>query len=191
MASYTIKAIMQNFEEMLIEMPFSKVTVSALVERCEISSNTFYYHFRDIYELLDRWLSIKTDKYFNLDDENTDWVKCLKDILKAAQANSKMIYHIWDAISKERLEQFVFGPVQDWFYEIVKKRLAGVEVSDDSVKNISGFCCYSILGFVLKFLWDHMKADVDETVEQLSGHFSEAIDYMVAKVTVNSNQNEK
>lgn len=191
MANYTIKAIMQNFEEMLIEMPFSKVTVSALVERCEISSNTFYYHFRDIYKLLDRWLSIKTDKYFNLDDENTDWVKCLKDILKAAQANSKMIYHIWDAISKERLEQFIFGPVQDWFYEIVKKRLAGVEVSDDSVKNISGFYCYSILGFVLKFLWDHMKADVDETVEQLSGLFSGAIDYMVAKEIGNSNQNEK
>lgn len=45
MANYTVKAIMENFEEMLVEMPFNKVTVSALVARCEISSNTFYYHF--------------------------------------------------------------------------------------------------------------------------------------------------
>ena len=47
MANYTHKAILQTFEEMLTEMPFEKITVSALVTRCEISSNTFYYHFQD------------------------------------------------------------------------------------------------------------------------------------------------
>ena len=54
MANHTMRVIMRNFEAMLLEMPFNKVTVSALVERCEISSNTFYYHFRDIYELQGR-----------------------------------------------------------------------------------------------------------------------------------------
>ncbi len=45
MAQYTKKAILQTFEEMLEKMPFDKMTVSAIVARCEISSNTFYYHF--------------------------------------------------------------------------------------------------------------------------------------------------
>ena len=191
MANYTIKAIMQNFEEMLMEMPFRKVTVSALVERCEISSNTFYYHFRDIYELLDRWITIKIEKYVNLDDENSDWVKYLKSILKAMQANPKIIYHIWDAISKEQLEQFVFGPIQDWFYGIAKKRLSGADLSDVFIQSITGFYCYTILGFVLKFLWDHMRADVDQAVDRLSGIFSGVTDYMIAKETGALNQNEK
>ena len=56
MAQYTQKAIIETFEKMLIEMPFDKITVSALVRRCEISSNTFYYHYSDIYDLLDVWL---------------------------------------------------------------------------------------------------------------------------------------
>ena len=56
MANYTHKAILQTFDEMLMEMPFEKITVSALVARCEISSNTFYYHFQDIYDLLDEWM---------------------------------------------------------------------------------------------------------------------------------------
>ncbi len=46
MAQYTQKAIIETFEKMLIEMPFDKITVSALVRRCEISSNTFYYHYK-------------------------------------------------------------------------------------------------------------------------------------------------
>lgn len=37
MAKYTLKAIMENFEALLMEMPFQKVTVSALVELKNIS----------------------------------------------------------------------------------------------------------------------------------------------------------
>ena len=51
MALYTQKAILRAFGEMLEEMPFDKITVTALVKRCDISSNTFYYHYRDIYDL--------------------------------------------------------------------------------------------------------------------------------------------
>lgn len=108
MANYTIKAVMQNFEEMLVEMPFSKVTVSALVERCEISSSTFYYHFRDVYELLDTWLTVKEKKYINMTNGMRDWLESLKLLLKAMQENSKLVYHIFDSIPRDRLERFVF-----------------------------------------------------------------------------------
>ncbi len=179
MANYTLKAIIENFEAMLVEMPFNKVTVSALVKRCEISSNTFYYHFRDIYELLERWIAIKVDKYINLDSENWDWAESLKTMLKAMQANSKIIYHIWDAISKESLERFVFGSVQDWFCEATKKHLSDTKIPDQFMQAIAEFYCYSILGFVLKFLWDHMRADVDQSVDWLSNVFEGVSDYII------------
>ena len=57
------KAILQTFREMLEKMPFDKITVSAIVANCEISSNTFYYHYRDIYDMLDTWLVVKKEKY--------------------------------------------------------------------------------------------------------------------------------
>ena len=50
MANYTQRAIIQTFQDMLKEMPFDKITVSAIVARCDISSNTFYYHYHDIYD---------------------------------------------------------------------------------------------------------------------------------------------
>ena len=59
MALLTQKAILSTFEEMLEEMPFDKITVSALVRRCGVSSNTFYYHYQDIYDLLDVWMSTR------------------------------------------------------------------------------------------------------------------------------------
>ena len=48
MANHTKRIILEEFQCMLREMPFDKITVSALVKRCEISPNTFYYHYQDI-----------------------------------------------------------------------------------------------------------------------------------------------
>lgn len=61
MALYTKKLIMTTFQEMLAEMPFDKITVSALVKRAGGSPNTFYYHYQDIYALLDDWFQKQVD----------------------------------------------------------------------------------------------------------------------------------
>lgn len=56
MANYTQKLIIDTFNEMLDRMPFDKITVTALIKECQIGRNTFYYHYQDIYELLDEAL---------------------------------------------------------------------------------------------------------------------------------------
>ena len=190
MANYTVKAIMKNFEEMLIEMPFSKVTVSALVERGEISSNTFYYHFRDIYELLNAWLTVKEKKYINIADGIPDWPESLKLVLKVMQENSKLVYHVSDSIPKDRLEFFILGWAQERFYEVAKKRIGNAAFSESFTRKLAWFYCYSALGFVLNFLWNRMKMNVDESVDQLSGIFYGVTDYMIAKETGALNQKE-
>ena len=78
MALYTQKAIMRTFQQMLEEMPFDKITVSALVRRCEISPNTFYYHYQDIYALLNVWFHMEFDQYMQLCVERLDWVSAAK-----------------------------------------------------------------------------------------------------------------
>ena len=73
MALLTQKAILSTFEEMLEEMPFDKITVSALVRRCGVSSNTFYYHYQDIYDLLDVWMSTRLGMLKKSVPESKGW----------------------------------------------------------------------------------------------------------------------
>lgn len=48
MALYTKKLIMATFQTMLEELPFDKITVTALVKQAGISPNTFSYHSQSI-----------------------------------------------------------------------------------------------------------------------------------------------
>lgn len=181
MANYTRKAILQTFEDMLRETRFDKITVSALVARCEISSNTFYYHFRDIYDLLDAWI-IKTKNSFLEDTaEINDWAEKLKIVLHMMQGNAKLVYNLFDSISRERLERFVLGSVRNMFYEEVKKSAEGEAVPDDVIRAVSDFCCFTILGYMLDFLWEKMEVNVDKEVDRLRMLFAGATMYVIEK----------
>lgn len=49
---YTKNLIRKVFIEMLNERPLDRITVTDIAKRCEINRNTFYYHYKDIYEIL-------------------------------------------------------------------------------------------------------------------------------------------
>ncbi|MDE6413114.1 MAG: TetR family transcriptional regulator [Eubacterium sp.] len=52
MAKSTKAQILQHFSELLKDHELDKITVTLLVSECEISRQTFYYHFNDIQALI-------------------------------------------------------------------------------------------------------------------------------------------
>jgi len=51
----TKKALSKALKKRVEQMPFDKIKVSYLIKDCNITRSTFYYHFSDIYELLE-WI---------------------------------------------------------------------------------------------------------------------------------------
>lgn len=171
MAQYTKKAILQTFQEMLEKMPFDKITVSALVARCEISSNTFYYHFQDIYDLLDTWLLDKKEHYLASLADHSRWQDSAKALLLDLQVHSELVYHLFRSLSRERLERCVFESTDDTFYRFVCRETAGVEIPEQELLTAAEYHTYSFLGFFLKFLWNDMSGDIDAGIEQIGSIF--------------------
>ncbi len=52
MAKSTKTQILQSFSELLKNNDLDKITVTMLVNECNISRQTFYYHFTDIQALI-------------------------------------------------------------------------------------------------------------------------------------------
>ena len=181
MANYTKKAIFNAFEELLLEKPFDKITVSAIVSKSEISANTFYYHFQDIYDLLDHWLDKKKELFIGQAKASDSWEDTLKVFLHTMQDNPKLIYHISNSITRERLERYVFTSIESQFRDYIDKKVPYSNMSDDTRRLMTGFCCYSFLGYLLKFLWINMQTDVDTSVDDLSILIHGALEAMVQK----------
>ena len=53
MTQVTKRALEEALKRLLLEKPLSKITIQDLADECGISRMTFYYHFKDIYDLVE------------------------------------------------------------------------------------------------------------------------------------------
>ena len=172
MALYTKKLIMTTFQEMLTESPFDKITVAALVKRAGISPNTFYYHYQDIYGLLDVWFQEQVEAFVPK-GETIEWVSATKAILRHCKDHPKIIYHIFDGLSRDRLERYIFSLTDDPFSRIVRQAAQGRPLSEEQCSRIAAFCRYAYIGFVMQFFWNRMENDIDGSVDRLGALFDQ------------------
>lgn len=179
MPGFTRKAIIATFQELLEKMPFDKITVSAIVSRCGISSNTFYYHFHDIYDLLDVWIELMLEKYVTKPMETLTWQETLKAALRVMRQNADLIYHVFDSLSRERLERSIFESSGDIFYKLVCQEAEGAMAPEELLRSVAEYNSYSLVGFFLKFLWKHMEVDIDQSVDRISALFKGNIRWVI------------
>lgn len=183
MPNYTKKAIMQTFEEMLDRMPFDKITVSSIVKQCEISSNTFYYHFRNIYDLLDQWLMLQKQILDEGHPEHSDWQSQLRCIMHRMQDHPRPVYHIFRSLSRDTLERLILEPGQQFFCEMIRQRPDMAAASDEMVAEIAKFYYYAVTGFLIEFIRHRMKADVDLAVDTFARGMRDMAPYLLEKLT--------
>ena len=173
--------IAEAFIRLSKQKNIDKITVKDLVEACGISRQTFYYHFQDIYDLLDKWLDRKKNQFFAMTQLTGSWTDRLKVLLHAMQENPKLVYHVSDSITRERLERYVFTSIESQFYDLIGEKTAAMEITDETRKMMTSFFCCSLLGYVMKFLWVNMNVDIDASVDDLSIIFSGALEAMLRK----------
>ena len=170
MALYTKKLIMSTFQAMLEELPFDKITVAALTKRAGVSPTTFYYHYQDIYALLDAWFRERVASFLPA-EELLEWKSATKTMLRQCREHPKVVYHLFDCLSRDRLERYIFTLTDDVFLRLVRQMAAPHPLPDARLRDIAAFCRYAYIGFVLHFFWDRMEEDIDENVERLGGLF--------------------
>lgn len=54
-SNITKRALAAALQELMTELPFEKINVSLICERCQMSRKSFYYHFKDKYDLVN-WI---------------------------------------------------------------------------------------------------------------------------------------
>ena len=58
MSQMTKRALVASLKELMAEKPLDKITVTDLTEHCGVNRMTFYYHFKDIYDLVE-WACVR------------------------------------------------------------------------------------------------------------------------------------
>ena len=103
MPNLTKQALEESLKKLLLVKPLDKITINDLTSDCGISRMAFYYHFKDIYDLVE-WSCIE-DATRALQGKKTyaDWQEGLLQIFEAVQENKPFILNVYRSVSREQI----------------------------------------------------------------------------------------
>ena len=168
MSQVTKRALEQSLKNLLLKKPLSKITISDLTEDCGMNRMTFYYHFKDIYDLVE-W-SCLTDAKRALDEKQTydTWQQGFLQILEAVQANKPFIMNVYHCVHREQVEIYLRPLVEDLILNVVNEEAGGLNVRDEDKTFIVQAYSYIFIGIMLDWIKEDMKENPQEIVERLN-----------------------
>ena len=62
MSNLAREAIRASFMKLISAKPFDKITVKEIIDDCQIARRTFYYHYQDLYAVVEDILRLETER---------------------------------------------------------------------------------------------------------------------------------
>lgn len=166
---YTKEMIREVFINMLNERPLDKITVKDIAKVCNINRNTFYYHYTDIYALLSEIFQTELQRVIDEYNDTLSWKESFLLATKFALENQKAIYHIYNSMQREELENYIYNVSGTVMIQYVEKVSKGISATQEDKKLIASFYQCALTGMVLCWIASGMKEDPDTMVRRI-GH---------------------
>ena len=134
LAPSTKLALANALKKLLQKKFLDDITVKELVEECEVNRQTFYYHFRDIYDLLEWTLLNETSKALGGKKTYATWQEGFLNIFEWVQKNKAMVSNIYHSVSREHIERHLYEITYDLLIGVVEEQAQDLSVrAEDKV----------------------------------------------------------
>ena len=159
MSNITKHALAESLKKLLLKKPLNKITINDLTTDCGISRMAFYYHFKDIYDLVE-WACLEESRKALQGKKTYDtWQEGLLQIFEAVYENKPFIINAYNAISREQIENFLFQLTHDLIMSVVEEQARSTSLTQEQKSFIADFYKYSFVGIMLDWICQGMKSN--------------------------------
>ena len=180
MSQVTKYAIEASLKKLLLQKPLDKITISDITEDCGISRMTFYYHFKDIYDLVE-WICLEESRRALEDKKTYDtWQQGFLQILEAVRDNKPFILNVYHSVSREQIEMYLYKLTYDLLINVVEEKSQGMSIRPEDKQFIADFYKYAFVGLTLDWVRHDMKEDpqviIDHLTKLVTGNITTALE---------------
>ncbi len=181
MSQVTKRALEQSLKNLLLKKPLTKITINDIAEDCGINRMTFYYHFKDIYDLVE-W-SCMEDARRALEEKKTydTWQQGFLQIFEAVLQNKPFVMNVYRCVHQEQVEKYLKPLVDTLLLGVINEESAGMTVREEDKDFIAQIYSYIFIGLMLDWIKDDMRADPQPIVDRLARLIKGSIAAALAK----------
>jgi len=180
MSQTTKRALAASLKKLLAEKPLDKITVSDITEDCGMNRQTFYYHFQDIYDLIEWIYTSEATKALDGNKTYDTWQQGFLYIFEYVLANKSFVKSTYHSISREHLENYLYNETYNLLIGVIEEKAGGMPLREDDKAFIAHFYKYAFVGLMLEWVRTGMKEQPSAIIERLSiligGNFTAALE---------------
>lgn len=180
----TKKLLADALKKIMRSKPFSKITVSEIIQECGVNRKTFYYHFQDIYALL-KWVfdeeAIQVVRHFDLLE---DYEAAIRFVMDYVRENDYIISCTHDSIGREEMKRFFYMD----FIEIVTSVISeaeersGTTLDPEFKSYIAKFYTEALAGMLIDWAKNDKKQNTEQTIRYLTLLVSAAVESLLVQM---------
>lgn len=172
----TRKLIMDSFIELSGKKEFKDLTIKDITAEAMINRATFYYHFEDIYDLLEKVLSevllvnLNYDSYLNDELSEETFVRIFKAITNFQQSLSTRCLRGYE----ETIARIIREQLEVIFYKMLLKQNKAEE--NEALKMTAILLSWGIYGVSVEWRRDSQKITPEEFIKSATPFIMSGID---------------
>lgn len=168
MSNTTKQDLEASLKRLLLHKKIDKITINDLTSDCGISRMSFYYHFKDIYDLVE-WVCVEDGKRALQDKKTYDtWQEGMNQVFEAVLENKPFILNVYSAVSREKIENYLYKLTYGLIADVVEEKCEGIDLVEEDKVFIAEFYKYGFVGIMLDWIARGMKDDYKEIVRKMS-----------------------
>ena len=169
MADNTKRLLVASLKNQLHKKTLNKITISDITNDAGVNRMTFYYHFHDIYELVewafeDEIFSNANGKTYTFDN----WQEGVLDVMKVLLDNKSFVMNIYHSLNREQIENSLLSNMRDTIAVPLSSQLDKVGIPKEDRTFVIDFYLYGFMGTVLEWIDHDMKEAPETLVERFA-----------------------
>lgn len=189
MSKFTKQAIRTACLELLEEKPFDKMTVKDIVIRCELNRNTFYYYYKDIYDVLEDIFTVERERLQEKNWEESTLYEAYLMVADIVFSHKKAIMHLASSQHQDILVNYLRYAINDFIRPQVLKREGASELAEEDIDYIVSFYSCAIGAYTRRWITDGMKEERMSFLHRLPDSFEMTVDTLIRQCRENTYEN--
>ncbi|WP_180951086.1 TetR/AcrR family transcriptional regulator C-terminal domain-containing protein [Marasmitruncus massiliensis] len=156
--SQTKIQLANSLKELMKKVPFHNITVQNVADHCGVNRQTFYYHFKDMYDLLE-WI-YQNDIFCGFQElSGKNWQAVLLDTIKYAKKNKSFLRNTNRSLRKETIEKYLYPFINQLFVLIFDDVCKDAYIRTEEKDFILKFFTHAYVNVIIQWIGNGMQEE--------------------------------
>jgi len=166
-STITEKALALSLKQLMKTIPLSKVSIQNIVDNCKLNRQTFYYHFKDKFDLVNWIYHTEVTECIANCRHYDNWTDGMHRTLCYLMENNTFYINALNTPGQNSFNGYFFEFSCELIMGVVNDLSLGRNISDVDKKFIADFYTHAFVGVIVQWIKTGMKDSPQIMVEKM------------------------